>query len=294
MTGRSVEVTLLGNTQDGGYPQVGCLKDCCMKVRGNVSLSRMPVSLGLKGADGLTHMVEASRMMSQQFDLWNSLGAVSWPPSSFTLTHAHLGHIDGLGLLGREVMGLSGVRLHCSDSMSRLLRKTPSWNIMIEQGVIDLDIWIPGVPFEPSVGCGFTITAIPIPHRSELSDNHALIIRGKSKSLLFMPDQDSWMETIIEDIGIVEWLNRMDIDIALIDGTFWDYDEISSRDFTEIPHPPVTETLDRLGVKKNGDPDIEFTHFNHTNPLLEMNSVQSKRLLSMGWGISEQGRVYRL
>tara|TARA_B100000073_G_C23548549_1_gene499131 strand:+ start:76 stop:573 length:498 start_codon:yes stop_codon:yes gene_type:complete len=165
---------------------------------------------------------------------------------------------------------------------------------MIEQGVIDLDIWIPGVPFEPSVGCGFTITAIPVPHRSELSDNHALIIRGRSKSLLFMPDQDSWEETIIEDIGIVEWLNQMDIDIALIDGTFWDYDEISSRDITEIPHPPVTETLDRLGVKKYGDPDIEFTHFNHTNPLLEMNSVQSKKLLSMGWGISEQGGVYRL
>ena len=73
MTGVSVEVTVLGIAQDGGYPQVGCLKDCCAKARGDSTLSRMPVSLGLKGTDGSTHMIEASRMMSEQFGLWLSL-----------------------------------------------------------------------------------------------------------------------------------------------------------------------------------------------------------------------------
>ena len=114
MTGVSVEVTVLGIAQDGGYPQVGCLKDCCARARDDPTLSRMPVSLGLKGTDGSTHMIEASRMMSEQFGLWSSLGNLDWPPSSFSLTHAHLGHIDGLGLLGREVMGLSGIKVHCS------------------------------------------------------------------------------------------------------------------------------------------------------------------------------------
>tara|TARA_B100000674_G_scaffold91883_3_gene64506 strand:- start:9032 stop:9916 length:885 start_codon:yes stop_codon:yes gene_type:complete len=294
MTGVSVEVTVLGIAQDGGYPQVGCLKDCCAKARDDPTLSRMPVSLGLKGTDGSTHMIEASRMMSEQFGLWSSLGNLDWPPSSFSLTHAHLGHIDGLGLLGREVMGLSGIKVHCSESMSALIQKTPSWEIMIDQGVIELVIWNPTGPFEPSEGCGFTITPIPVPHRSELSDNHALIIRGGTRSLLFMPDQDSWSETLVGDVDILQWLRQMDIDIALIDGTFWDYSEISNRDVTEIPHPTVTETLRRLGIKGDKDPEIHFTHLNHTNPLFDERSLQSEKLVSMGWEICKEGSVFYL
>ena len=294
MTGVFVEVTVLGNAQDGGYPQVGCMKECCAKARVDSTLSRMPVSLGLKGKDGSTHMIEASRMMSEQFSLWSSLGSLDWPPSSFSLTHAHLGHIDGLGLLGREAMGLSGIKVHCSESVSSLIQKTPSWEIMMNQGVIELNTWNPTEPFEPSEGCGFTITAIPIPHRSELSDNHALIIRGEERSLLFMPDQDSWSETLVEDQDILEWLRSMDIDIAFIDGTFWDHSEISHRDVAEIPHPTVVDTLSRLGKKGDSAPEIHFTHLNHTNPLLDNGSLQSEELVSMGWEICKQGSIFYL
>ena len=64
-------------------------------------------------------------------------------------------------------------------------------------------------PFEPTPGCGFTLTAIPVPHRSELSDNHALIIRGDKKSLLFMPDQipgkKLWEKSWKFWIGLMRW-----------------------------------------------------------------------------------------
>ena len=294
MEGGSVELTLLGIAQDGGFPQVGCLKDCCEYARQSPDLSKMPVSLGIRGLDGSSHLIEASRMMAGQFDLWNSVGTPEWPPSSVSLTHAHLGHTDGLGLFGREVMGSSGIILHCSSSMGILLDSTPSWSIMIEQGVIIPNYWTPLEPFEPTPGCGFTLTAIPVPHRSELSDNHALIIRGDKKSLLFMPDQDSWQETLGEDLEILDWLEGLEVDIALIDGTFWNYDEISSRDVSEIPHPTVTETLGLLGNRKQGDPEISFIHFNHTNPLLRKGSDESGYLLETGGGSSEQGAVYHL
>ena len=137
---------------------------------------------------------------------------------------AHLGHTDGLGLFGREVMGSSGIILHCSSSMGILLESTPSWSVMIEQGVIIPNYWTPLEPFEPTPGCGFTLTAIPVPHRSELSDNHALIIRGDKKSLLFMPDQDSWQETLGDDLVLLGWLEGEEVDGALIDGTFSNYD----------------------------------------------------------------------
>ena len=50
-----MEVTLLGITQDGGLPQVGCLKDCCKEARLSPELSKMPVSLGIQ-AVSYTHL----------------------------------------------------------------------------------------------------------------------------------------------------------------------------------------------------------------------------------------------
>ena len=42
-------ITLLGNAQDAGRPQLGCTEKCCEDARRNTDLSRMPVSLGLQG-----------------------------------------------------------------------------------------------------------------------------------------------------------------------------------------------------------------------------------------------------
>ena len=42
-------IKLLGNAQDAGRPQLGCVQKCCEDARNNTELSRMPVSLGLKG-----------------------------------------------------------------------------------------------------------------------------------------------------------------------------------------------------------------------------------------------------
>ena len=66
------------------------------------------------------------------------------------------------------------------------------------------------------------------------------------------------------------------------------------RDVTEIPHPTVTETLSRLGKKSDRDPEIHFTHLNHTNPLLDNGSLQSEELVSMGWEICKEGSVFYL
>ena len=59
--GREVRVTVLGVSQDGGFPQAGCGADCCETVRKNPSQSKHPVSLGIVGADSSTHLIEATR-----------------------------------------------------------------------------------------------------------------------------------------------------------------------------------------------------------------------------------------
>ena len=288
----SIKITILGTAQDGGYPQVGCLGQCCEVPRADSSLVRFPVALGIVGTDDSQHLIEASRTMGEQFELWNSRDPIKGRLSSLSITHAHLGHIDGLGLFGREAMAVHELTLNCSESLCGVIKATPTWNLLLEDRVIIPRIWRVNIPFTPSDNCGFTITPIPVPHRNELSDNHALMIEGSEKRLLFMPDHDTWKETL-GNFTIREWLSDLKVDIALIDGTFWCEDELPHRDMRVIPHPTVKETLELLGERKKGDPDIYFTHLNHTNPL-QQPGEQRDEVTALGWNILEQGQMFNL
>ena len=55
-----VRVTVLGTAQDGGFPQPGCQRDCCVS---NIAQTnpRTPVALGITGLDGSHHLIEADR-----------------------------------------------------------------------------------------------------------------------------------------------------------------------------------------------------------------------------------------
>ena len=133
--------------------------------------------------------------MGEQFEIWNSVDPVEGVLSSLSITHAHLGHVDGLGLFGKEAMGAKNLIIHCSESVANLIEENPFWNSMRDQGVIVPNVWAVNQGFEPSPGCGFRIRPIAVPHRDELSDNHGLIIEGRDCNLLFLPDHDSWATT---------------------------------------------------------------------------------------------------
>jgi len=290
---RDVRVTVLGTAQDGGVPQLGCVRECCLRVRANDALRRHPVSLGIVGADGSAHLIEASRAMGDQFDIWHSIDSFEGGLSSVSITHAHLGHVDGLGLFGKEAMGAKNLIIHCSESVANLIEENPFWNSMRDQGVIVPNVWAVNQGFEPSPGCGFRIRPIAVPHRDELSDNHGLIIEAGDCNLLFLPDHDSWATTL-QGSTIRQWLADLRVDVALLDGTFWDADELPHRDMSEIPHPTVRESLDRLGIRQDGDPDIRFLHLNHTNPLCNPSSTEAAELSSMGWVLASEGDSFTL
>jgi len=290
---RDVRVTVLGTAQDGGVPQPGCARECCLRVRANDALRRHPVSLGIVGTDGSTHLIEASRTIGEQFEIWHSVDPVDGPLTSLSITHAHLGHVDGLGLFGKEAMGAKHLTLHCSESFAALIDNNPPWHELRKQEIITPNTWTSNESFEPSPGCGFTIKPIPVPHRDELSDNHALLIEGMGCNLLFLPDHDSWSETL-RGSTIRKWLTELNVDIALLDGTFWDTDELPHRDLSEIPHPTVRESLEMLGERRDGDPDIRFFHLNHTNPLCNPSSPEAAELASKGWVVASEGDSFTL
>ena len=275
------EVTLLGIAQDGGRPQPMCKKPCCANV--GFDERAFPTSLGAKFDDSSTHLFDATRNLGDQLNIWQeNLPAHVW------LTHAHFGHVDGLGLFGRETIGAKGIILHVSQKMKQLIQTTPQWAIMLEQGVFSLEVFTTG---EETFFDSESITPLLVPHRDELSDMHAFIIRGKRKSLLYLPDHDTWEETLsLYDCKLVrEWLEKFDIDTAFIDGTFWSHHELSERSQEDVPHPPVSQTIAHLGTRLPGDPDLYFIHLNHTNPLYNSSSSAYKTVKAMGWKVGEQG-----
>ena len=280
-----VEVTVLGVAQDGGHPQPGCLRPCCA----NVADQHYPVSLGVRSDEGTNLLIEATRHLGDQFTLWGQTEV-----NHLLLTHAHFGHIDGLGLFGRETLASRGIQLHVSASMKQLVNQTPQWNLMVQQGVFQVQTFASGTSvFNDG---SLSVETIQVPHRDELSDMHAFILRGPNKSLLFLPDHDTWEETLsLHDVASIRaWFSKLEVDFALLDGTFWSADELGGRDQSKVPHPPVLQTLGMLGNREHGDPEVYFTHLNHTNPLYNPDGEQMAHVTSLGWKVALQGQRFTL
>lgn len=291
-----VSVTILGTAQDGGIPQAGCSCQRCLDAHRDLKLRKYPVSLGILGVDGTKHIIEITKNLSEQLVIWTPDQNELFIPETVSITHLHLGHIEGIGQLGKPVMGLREVDVYLSPKNKDILDNRSDIVLMGEEGNIRTHSKDFYDPFEPKDGCGFSLQFIPIPHRSELGDNAAIIIKAEGKSILFMPDQDSWDDTLDyhSKDNIRDFLKMFDIDEALIDGTFWSIDELPRRDISKIPHPTIQETIQLLGRKRKGDPEISFLHLNHSNPVNDLGSEQRKVVEENGWKISEMGDVLKL
>ena len=78
--------------------------------------------------------------------------------------------------------------------------------------------------------------------------------------------------------------------LALIDATFYADGELPGRDMSKVPHPFVTESmelLEPLSVKERNK--VWFIHMNHTNPLLDLESSESKTVQSRGFNVAVEG-----
>ena len=76
-------------------------------------------------------------------------------------------------------MSARGLDLFVSKSLHTLIENTPNWNIMLKCGVFSPRIFRSGDSVIPSStpDCGFVVEPLLVPHRAELSDMHAFIIR---------------------------------------------------------------------------------------------------------------------
>jgi len=291
-----VSVTILGTAQDGGIPQAGCSCERCNEAHKDLKLRKYPVSLGIIGTDGSKHIIEVTKNLSEQLMIWSTNGNELFIPETVSITHLHLGHVEGIGQFGKPVMASKEVDVFLSHKNKNIFDERSDIKLMIEENNIRTHAKNFNQLFEPMQGCGFSLQFISIPHRSELGDTAAIIIKGNKRNILFMPDQDSWEETLeyYSKENIRGFLKMFDINEALIDGTFWSMEELPGRNISEIPHPTIQDSLKLLGKRMENDPRISFLHLNHSNPVNDIGSKQRKLVEENGWRVSEIGDVLKL
>ncbi|MCA9494529.1 MAG: MBL fold metallo-hydrolase [Myxococcales bacterium] len=276
-------VQVLGIAQDGGHPQTGCLRPCCVPARAT-GLRHLVSCLGV--VDG-----ERRFMLDCTPDFPTQLHLLGAPPlDGILLTHAHMGHYTGLLQLGPEAWAPRDVPVHVMPGMEAFLSANEPWASLAADGHA---VWSPLRAGEP-VPLTERLSVVPrlVPHRGPWSETVALELRGPSRRALYLPDLDRWgtAEEGADPVVLLESVDR-----AWVDGTFFDLGEIPWRDPAAVIHPLVRDTVERLSaVPDELRSRLVFIHLNHTNPLLDPDSDASRWIADQGFSVAREGDVFEL
>lgn len=278
-----VSLFVLGRAQDGGLPHVGCDRACCAEARRS-GRRETPACLGVVDrASGRLVLVEATPAIETQVAQLHALAGSPprgrMPVDAVLITHAHIGHYLGLAHFGREVCGTSDLPVFVTPRFAAFLRGHGPWKQLVELGQLAVrEVALDGAEFEPIPG--LFVQALKVPHRDEFSDTVAFKLRGSQRTVLFVPDVDQWAR----HDGLLERL-LVGVDVAYLDGTFFDGSELPERARAEIPHPPMIDTMRRLEALARAQPGrIRFIHLNHTNPALH-----GAAALAPGFSVAQVG-----
>ncbi len=284
-------IFVLGNVQDGGSPHIGCRKECCKTLFAQPDPDRMVVALGIIDPQNeKTFLIEATPDLPRQLRLLSNEAGFknNDVPDGVFLTHAHIGHYTGLMYFGREALGASQVNVYAMPGMKSFLESNGPWSQLTDLNNIKLQQMEneTAVQVTPSV----RVVPVQVPHRDEFSETVGYKIMGPSASLLFIPDIDKWDKWEKDIIEMVQ-----EVDYALVDGSFYDKEEINNRDISEIPHPFVSESMELFdALPDEAKRKVNFIHFNHTNPLLNEESAITENVLAKGYSISRLKQIYPL
>ncbi len=292
--GSDILVKVLGTAQDGGIPQMGCYCPNCLQARKTPRSSRLISSLAILDLrNNKAYIIDTTPDLRIQYDqIHERLGRKKTGkkniPDGILLTHAHIGHYPGLMFYGFESLSTRNLPVYCSKRMVDFLSNNGPWDQLVRLKNISLKVVNP--PEKLILTENISVVPFNVPHRDEYSDTLGFKILGPKKSLLYIPDIQSWSgwnQSIEEEVEKT--------DIAILDGTFFSSAELPGRDLTKIGHPFITTSLNILkNSVQSGRKKVFFTHLNHTNLALNPEGKERKVVDEAGCGIASEGMEFFL
>ena len=310
-----IELVVLGIAQDAGFPQAACAKDCCKLAWENKELRRNVASIGVLDYEtGKRYLFDCTPDFRDQLRMLDQRLPAKKPNNQVLdgifLTHAHIGHYSGLVHLGREVIGADQVPTYVMPRMTGFLKTNGPWSQLVKLKNISLQPLVSSTEKQNSdeskkrdetahdanklltiqLSERLSVEPFIVPHRDEFSETVGFKIKGPNKTVVFLPDIDKWSkwnQSIEQIIG--------QCDVAYLDGTFFENGEIPGRDMALIPHPFVSESINRFSpLDERERKKVRFIHFNHTNPVLQKDSKAAQDIKRAGMAIAVQGEVIEL
>ncbi|MEM7185384.1 MAG: MBL fold metallo-hydrolase [Bacteroidota bacterium] len=287
---QGVSLIVLGTVQDAGSPHIACKRSCCKTLFDAPDPLRKVVSLGVVDKPSkISLLFEATPDITTQTKVLGNYASLGKQlPDGIFLTHAHIGHYSGLMYLGKEATNAQKVPVYAMPGMRKFLENNGPWSQLVTNENIEIAPMVnhQSVQLSPSL----KVIPLQVPHRDEYSETVGFKIIGPNKSALFIPDIDKWSKW---EQDITQILS--DVDYAFLDATFYDGDELNTRDISEIPHPFVVESMERFGALDSEEKKkVHFIHFNHTNALLRDDSPAYKKVLENGFQVARIHEVFQL
>jgi pyrroloquinoline quinone biosynthesis protein B len=271
-----VELVVVGSGQDAGNPQFG-------RIDG-IGPERTASSVAVIVDSDVILLFDASPDLRHQYRRIVSRAphrTARTPVDAVFVTHAHMGHYGGLIHFGKESANTEGIPLHAPSSVLEYLDANEPWASLMRQGNLIGHATEDG----PGRYGPISVTAIPVPHRADLSTAVAFSVTiDDAPWVLYVPDIDAWDQ----------WPEAHDIlgrhRIGLLDATFGDPGELGHRPMAAVPHPLVDDTITRFGDLVD-DVHLVLTHLNHTNRFSDPASVEHRRAVAAGFSIAHDGMV---
>jgi pyrroloquinoline quinone biosynthesis protein B len=305
-----MRVKVLGSAAGGGFPQWNCACTQCVGVRSGTmkARARTQTQAAISNDTSRWFLLNASPDLRQQIlssaDLVPPAGTRNSPITAVVLTSADVDAVMGL-LHMREfhplrIFSTMAVRriLTEENGLFRVLaRSTPP----VRWETLPLDRLVPLIPPAPAEKrIGLFCKAVPLNGmfpdyvseslRASLAPEEAVIglmLVSREKKLFYAPQLpgtgDHWQRIVEES------------DMAMLDGTFWKDDELSSikkgtKTARQMGHLPLWG--DRGLLRQSFRPSKTrkvLIHINNTNPILNEESQENRTVREANWEIAYDG-----
>jgi pyrroloquinoline quinone biosynthesis protein B len=298
-----MQVRVLGAGAGGGFPQWNCNCANCSGIRnGSIKGQKRTQSSIAVSADGrkwvLFNASPDIRIQLEQFpESHPREGIRDTGIKAIILIDSQIDHTTGLLMLREST---SPLEIYCSEMVRQdLTTGFPLFNMLshycgVNHHPIPLDgssFQIPGFEELRFYSHSLKSKAPPYsPHRHDPhdGDNIGVVIEEIStgKKIYYAPGLGEIEPHVREAIR--------NADCILVDGTFWQHDEmeragISTKRALEMGHLPQSEPGGMMEELQNVHARKILIHINNTNPILNENSIERKKLEDSGIEVAHDG-----